>query len=386
MKRILLTGGRAPATLDLARHLHHAGHEVFVAESVRYPICRGSRAIRELIMVPPPRTEHRAFTQALCRIADEKHIDLLVPTCEEVFYVSRHLDHLRKYVQVFCDEFQTLEALHNKWTFSQTGAMRSVRTPKTDLISSIDDLDLSRGVTDRSVYKPVYSRFASKTLISPQRKYLERIEPSDNFPWIRQDRIQGTEFCTFSIVQNGRLNAHVCYRPAHRAGQSSGFFFEPEQHPNIENYIERFVAQCSFTGHIGFDFIEDDSGQLYVLECNPRLTSGVHLYRPSSGLAGALLSEVDAQRPMPDTQSSMLALAMVLIGFPQAAVSSTFRKTLSDFGRASDVVSRPDDRYPGVGQIVSLAYYLMRALAHGISPMDASTRDIEWDGEFLDDF
>ena len=54
MKRVLLTGGRAPATLDLARHLHHAGCEVFVAESVRYPICRGSNSIKELIMVPSP--------------------------------------------------------------------------------------------------------------------------------------------------------------------------------------------------------------------------------------------------------------------------------------------------------------------------------------------
>jgi len=384
MKRILLTGGRAPATLDLARHFHNAGHVVFVAESVRYPICRGSRSIKELIMVPPPRTEHRAFTQALCRIVKENQIDLLVPTCEEVFYVSRHLDHLRKHVQVFCAEFQTLEALHNKWSFSQTGAMSTVRTPKTDLIRSMNDIDQS--VADRSVYKPVYSRFASKTLISPTDKKLERITPSDGFPWIRQDRIEGNEFCTFSVVQEGTMKAFSCYRPTHRAGQSSGFYFEPVQHPDIENYVKEFVAHHNFTGHIGFDFIEDQDGQLYVLECNPRLTSGVHLYGLGSGLTGALLGDADAPAPKPNTQPSMLALAMVLIGLPQAAVSLSLRKMLSDFGRASDVVSRPGDRYPGTGQIISLGYYLMRSLALGISPMDASTRDIEWDGEVLDDY
>ncbi len=38
--RVLLTGARAPVTLDLARHFARRGHEVYFADSVHLPLAR----------------------------------------------------------------------------------------------------------------------------------------------------------------------------------------------------------------------------------------------------------------------------------------------------------------------------------------------------------
>ena len=52
MSNILLTGGRAPATLELARAFHRAGHTVFMAESLRGHLSQPSNAITKQFCCP----------------------------------------------------------------------------------------------------------------------------------------------------------------------------------------------------------------------------------------------------------------------------------------------------------------------------------------------
>jgi short-subunit dehydrogenase involved in D-alanine esterification of teichoic acids len=61
MTNILLTGGRAPVTLDLARAFHRAGHTVFMAESLRGHLSQPSNAVKAHFVVPAPRQELRRF-------------------------------------------------------------------------------------------------------------------------------------------------------------------------------------------------------------------------------------------------------------------------------------------------------------------------------------
>ena len=92
MANILFTGGRAPATLELARAFHRASHMVFMAESLRGHLSEPSNALAENFLVPPPRQQTSAFLDTLESIVCENKIDLLIPTCEEVFYVAMGRD------------------------------------------------------------------------------------------------------------------------------------------------------------------------------------------------------------------------------------------------------------------------------------------------------
>jgi len=119
LKNILLTGGRAPATLELARLFHAAGHRVFVAESLPWHLCRGSRAVAKNFRVPPPNQNPTGFINELVSIIKKEQIDWLIPTCEETFYVAMGRDRLQQFCPVFSTDIDQLKTLHSKWEFIQ---------------------------------------------------------------------------------------------------------------------------------------------------------------------------------------------------------------------------------------------------------------------------
>lgn len=67
MPRILITGARAPAALDLARQFAAAGHQVFVADSAPCMLAQSSSSIVRSFRLPPPRQQPAAFAAELQR-------------------------------------------------------------------------------------------------------------------------------------------------------------------------------------------------------------------------------------------------------------------------------------------------------------------------------
>ena len=99
--------------------------------------------------------------------------------------------------------------------------------------------------------------------------------------------------------------------------------FEQVQHEGTRAWVEHFVRTVRFSGQIGFDFIEDVTGQVHAIECNPRATSGIHLFHPGDGLVRALLepevllNEDIEVTPQPGKDKAMLALPMLGSGIRQ---------------------------------------------------------------------
>lgn len=83
MSSILLTGARAPVTLELCRAFAQQGHRVFLADMNLFPIARWSRFVEQYLRIPAPVQEFDAFKQALKELIKRYRIDHLIPTCEE---------------------------------------------------------------------------------------------------------------------------------------------------------------------------------------------------------------------------------------------------------------------------------------------------------------
>lgn len=369
---ILFTGGRAPATLDLVRAFHRAGHSVSMAESLRGHLSQPSNAIQANFVVPAPRRETEAFLFALKKIVEENQIDLLIPTCEEVFYTAMAHGEL----PVFTDPLEKLNQLHNKWLFFNS------HTPDTMLIRSRDDLLRAFAQWRRLVLKPVYSRFAARTLILPPlQKALSTL--TFDLPWIAQEYIEGQAYCTYSVCHNGHVTAHTTYPSRFTAGQGATIVFQHVEHPAIFEWVKSFVEGNQFTGQIAFDFIQTSAGKIYVLECNPRTTSGVHLLASNPRFAEAFLNpQMDCITPI-DNHSYMLSTAMLIYGMPAAFKENNLRQWARVFFTSSDVMLDTKDPLPFLFQFKSLFAYLKLAREKNISPLEASTFDIEWNGENL---
>ncbi|MCA9079267.1 MAG: hypothetical protein KDA58_01860 [Planctomycetaceae bacterium] len=390
---ILVTGARAPVALDLARRCHRAGHRVIMLDSFRESPGLWSRCVAKSYVTPQPAFAFNEFAAALGKIVDDEQIDWIIPTCEEVFFIAACQDQLN--CRVLTDRLDKLRQLHDKWTFSQHASNEFTRVPETVLIpppaarvASSTPLPWEGDETSW-VFKPTYSRFASRTLIGPSRDVLQRMLSNTTDSWVAQRRVRGCEYCSYSVAINGELVAHVAYESLYRAGLGAGIYFQPRELPPIAQFVRTLVRQHNYTGQIGCDFIRDDAGQFWVLEANPRATSGLHLFDNGPELIHVMLQTGDStaanSSPLPriDLRPSMVEFAMPLWGLRDALRHGKLLRFLPDCLTARWAMTSVTDPVPTLILPVTLAYLIRTSLREGISQQAASTRDLEWNGEEL---
>jgi predicted ATP-grasp superfamily ATP-dependent carboligase len=379
MKRVLITGARSPAALQLIRNLAKNGFEIYVADSLNHPLSRASKYVKKYFILATPSNKTKEFIANIEKIISQNSINILIPTCEEIFFISKYKSQLMKNCQIFCDDFLKISQLHNKYEFLNMARDCPISVPETILINDLSDLDKIKNPTEK-VFKPIFSRFASHTLIRPNNALLKKIITDKNFPWIAQQFISGKEYCTYTVVVDGKIQAHACYHPKYRAGLGSGIYFEIEKNDKIKNFIEQVVKKINFTGQIGFDFMINESAEIFVLECNPRATSGIHCLSPDLDWK-RILSGKNIYEDEKVAEDKMIALAMLTCGLKYLKNKKSFLELYTNLLKAKDPIWDVSDIKPVFYQLVNLGEIIFRSIKYRISLKDAATADIEWNGE-----
>ena len=384
MKSILITGARAPVALHFARLLTNAGHRVILADSQLFPMARGTKFKHKYFRLPKPVACLETFGRAVEAIVQAENCDVVLPTCEEIFYLAAWRDLHNGKIPLLAPEFSKLALVHNKADFARSTIGHAAASAETILIENKNDIADFAQDPEIYVFKPVWSRFASHILICPSRKEVSTLAPSIAAPWIAQKYLPGEELCSWAWVQHGEVKAFSAYRPLQRAGRGAAIAFEPVKAAEIESFVASYCKQLNWHGQIAFDFRRDADRHLHVLECNPRATSGAHFFGPHSNLAAALLEGATAK---PDIDSPMgLPLAMLFYGLPQA-LKSGGPKSLSnwrrEFAKLQDISTWPGDRPLWSMQLLSLLEIASSALLKNVALTTAATSDIAWNGAAL---
>ena len=385
MKTILLTGARAPVTLDLARALADQGHRVIAAESLSYPLSIHSNAFKKFYTITAPNHSLIGFQNDLLEIIKNEKVDVLIPTCEEAFHLSMIKKELSKLTTVLVDDFEKLAKLHSKVEFNTLVKQVGLAAPLTERVQSVNEMiaAIHKMPGDKVVLKPEYSRFASKTLVISKKEALATAATVFNGKaWTVQECLIGVEYCTYSFAKNGKLVAHVTYDHEFTAGKGAGICFKSIDHPAVEKWITHFVAATNFTGQIAFDFIENRNGEVQPLECNPRATSGLHLISHHPQYLNSLLGNVDdGQTAKPKVGSEgQLRLAMLVYGLPSIRSFKSALSWLRIFFTAREVVFSLKDPKPFLDQFISFYLMIKVSKQKNITPLEVSTQDIEWNG------
>jgi hypothetical protein len=201
--------------------------------------------------------------------------------------------------------------------------------------------------------------------------------------WVVQELCAGKEICSYSIAVNGVVTAHVEYEPRYRIASSSSFYFDPCAAPGVRAFVDRFVRKINFTGQISFDWIIGRDGRHSVLECNPRAISGLHLFDALDPLPAAIMGEAQPCVTPRQSKPRMHSTIMLSVGLLAAIRTRRFGEWLGDWRRASDVLLDGGEIGPTLGGLLDLGSHSWRALTQNCSVREASTRDIEWDGQEL---
>ncbi len=368
-ERVLLTGARTAVALEVARALRRAGHTVFVAETFPRYVTAFSNCVDGAFALPPPRLEPAAFLDRLLDLVRAHRITRLIPTGEEVFYVARGRQRLSEECEVFCDALSALEALHDKLRFQRLAAAVGP-VPMSWPVETREHIEVLLREQGALVLKQVHSRFGRGVMLVRQ--------PRDLPPgrWLAQELIRGHEICSLALARGGRLVAHVCYEPRFRLPLGPGYCFVPLAHAGAEGWARAFIERNALTGAVAFDFIESDDGTLYPLECNPRLTSGVHLFPRDGSLAAALLGQRDCF-PSPH-RAAMLGAAMLGHALPRLRSLAQLGAWLRAFATARDVFWDRRDPRPALHMFASGRHLHALRKEHGLSLAAAATFYTEW--------
>lgn len=355
-KKVLLTGGRAPAVLDMARQFHDFGHEVYVAESTHIHFCKSSFAVKQSFKVPHPVAEEAAYIDALVNLCKTHRIDILMPNYLEIYPIARQKHRFPPHTTVFCDDIQTIDTLNNKEKFMRLCQDLGVRTPTTELITDkqvyIDRINRAH-IKYPHVIKAVYCAGGMKTLTirSPEQARTMPLVA----PFLMQDFIDGRVWSTYGIAHEGRFTCHAGYYPWYTFRENGGAVcFEAHDNLALLAFIQKIVSAIAFTGQLGFDVMEQKDGTLFAIECNPRITSGVHLMRGNLDLMSkiadpqALFEHVSHTDPLQLTFASMLTIM-------NTQKHSDFKTWLYYLMRSHDVVINWND--PGPAFLMPLIGY-----------------------------
>jgi hypothetical protein len=373
MTTVLLTLGRLPKALDLARGFSRAGSRVIVADPFGWTLTGASRHVAREFAVPPPSKGSAAYLAALAEIVARENVDLVVPVSEETMHVAFLPDLLGARARVFTMPPDRVLAVHNKAGFVSVATAMGLATPETCLLGTPEAQALA--AADAVVVKPVFScsgrgvRILGKGAVLPDR------DPST--PAIVQRFIAGREHSSCTIAHEGRVVSTMIYRGTVMSG-SVAIAFERVEARAIERWIETFVRESGWTGFISFDFIVDADDRVVGIECNPRTTSGLHFWQPED-VARAVLSP-QASPPVGVRRHSNLQQFYSCLTETQMAMfrGRGFRHRLGRLVGTRDVTWDWRDPWPFLSMTLTSWPIIRMAVSKGVSFGEAATHDVSW--------
>ena len=379
-QKILLSGTRHSFSLELARLLHAEGHEIFSVETTKYHPSTYSNTISKNFVVAKPRENIDLYIKQLASILEDYKIDIFIPLFEEILFVSQYKAAFPKTCSLFFPDFDVLDQLNNKWLFNQKITSHDILAPKSKLIES--DEDLTKPCFDFPyILKPCYSRAAQNIYRLAPSELPPRVEATKEHPWVAQEMIEGNKYCSYTICHKGKVHAHAAYPVKHALDQSSCVRFTSVHHTGIEAWVKKFIALENFSGQICFDFIETEDGEIYPIECNPRATSGLHLFNEIKNLDQAFLGENQEIIRPPHGLSKQLAMGMILVMLSKKHRSHSFLSVFKDFLFTKDVIFHKKDLKPFIFQPYLFVSYCLQSLKSRQSIANWFIQDSNWDSK-----
>lgn len=348
---VLLSGGKMTKALQLARSFHGDGHRVVLAESRGYRFTghRFSRAVDAFHVIPEPTDP--GYSDALLGIVRSEGVDVYVPVSSPVasYHDALAKARLDGECEVIHADPDLVRRLDDKHAFARLAADAGLAVPETHLITSAEQVarfDFAASgrtyVLKSIAYDPV-ERLDLTPLPRPSPRETLRFARSKPIspgnPWILQEFVTGTEYCTHGTVRNGLVTLYCCC-------ESSAFNlnYAMADKPAIEEWVTRFCAHVGVTGQLSFDFIERPDGEVVAIECNPRTHSAITLMRNHPGVARAYLDDAaPTTRPLPTARPTYWLYHELwrLVRRPGA-----WRERLAVMREGTDAIFDPSDPLP----------------------------------------
>lgn len=369
---VLLTLGRLPKALELARALRTAGCRVVVAEPFRWHVCKPSRAVAASYQVTPPNTDRRAYLRELLEIINREGVELVVPVSEEALHVAALQESLPRGVRLLCPGFGALAHMHDKLAFARYATSRGLAVPDTH--REQDSAAEALMAAGDYVAKPAHS--CSGIGVSLCRNGARHTPGAPGM--LVQRLVEGDHISSLSLLHEGRELVTVLYRGAVYAGTVAICFERVDVAASVHSWIRKFCQDINYSGFIAFDFIVDAQGEAWAIECNPRPTSGVH-FLDSAALGQAMLAPDSVDTiPLKPVRRMQWAYSTLTEAYAAILRPAECGRRFKRLFTSRDVVWSLRDPLPFLLMTPMSWEILWPALTTDLSLGEATQRDIAW--------
>ena len=373
---ILLTLGRLSKGLELARALAQAGHRVIIADPFNWHLSKPSRRVTKSYRVTAPVSDLEQYLDDLLAIIDRESIDLVIPVSEEALFTSRIGPKLPEGVKLFGPGFEQMAKLHDKLGFARLCHAIGLSAPETYPADSPEAVHLAQ--RSDFVIKPIHGCSGIGVRLKAAGDPLTATDARRSN--LIQQRLYGRQISSFSIVRDGEVQATGLYEGDVYLGTVSVRCRRIDEMDAVHDWISTFAAAESYSGFLSLDFFVAEDGTPSAIECNPRLTSGIHLLHRKR--VAALVTGAEPKSPVFKPQKAFqdghaaMTVAVGNIGRPL-----TYLKTLGKVLTTKDVMFDWRDPLPFFLMTPMSWDTVRQGLFEGIPLADAVTRDILWQGE-----
>ncbi|KAJ0419723.1 hypothetical protein BJY00DRAFT_301948 [Aspergillus carlsbadensis] len=321
---ILVTGVSMAQGLAITRTLaRFHPHRVIAAdtEPSRWPISPGrySRAVVEFYRLKEPgRHGAAAYIESLLEVIRKEKVDLWIScsrvegAVEDGEVAKRAREEMGSAFKAVQFDSEVVKKLQERDAFLEYIKSLGLPIPEShrctsakeaeDILASSTNLNTNEKIESgrRFILKPLgvddKARSQMMTLLPlPEGRettslYLSTLTISPENPYILQQYINGSEYCTHSLVIRGELMQYEAL---------------PTDSPLSKKMLDftKRVAEdggADSTGHLSFNFLisgEGDDAKIYAIKCTPRAHTAVVLFAENPVMADAYVSILDGKPP-----------------------------------------------------------------------------------------
>ncbi|GAC56601.1 hypothetical protein GOHSU_09_00020 [Gordonia hirsuta DSM 44140 = NBRC 16056] len=389
--RLLITSARMPFAVD---EIHKLGEEmgryVAATDSFRESPGLHSKGVDKRILTAPPTQEPDQFVTDVIDAIGAEQIDWVLPMFEEVFYLAANRERIESAhpeAKLFWPSLDALLEVNDKSTFIDLCQRVGLPVAETIICTTPEEFVAATQKWEHWFARATFGRGGLDVItnygpLAGETK-VEDIKPTESDPWLVQEFLVGEDRCSWSVVHEGEVVLHSCYRHPLAIDDRGGIVFESVDSPESLAAVQKIAKELNWTGQISMDYLATEDGTHYMVECNPR---------PTAGCTVATAEELDTALFNPD------GLVVVPGGRKKMIKAAVLRDALmhprrakSDFAAAKGakgVYDQRKDHMPLIYSALSLRHVLAYRKAAGKERakeqlMAAQFFDILYDGSPL---
>lgn len=271
--KILLPEGSSMSARDIVFALGR-NHTIDILDPS--PVCqlRFSSLVRRWYRCPSYSRDPQAYLDYLLeRLRSEKY-DVLLPTHEQTYLLSRFREAIEQYVGLAVPDFAALEQMQSKAAFARLLDQLEIPSPPTKIIASPDEL-LQH--TDFPCFVKVdFSTAGRGVWHVHNQQELQAAAAEIDFSHGREVLVQqpanGIQCTSLAIFDSGRILMCLPFHIRRPGVGGWGMNGESLDHPEVVEHMRRMGEHLKFHGALFVDYFFDQRTRTaQYIEANPRL-------------------------------------------------------------------------------------------------------------------